>query len=123
MGVRGGDTQKALGQLPPPLPSRGWNGAGRWRDSSVRRFKFRPDQTRRLGPSPSQPDGEELVGAIADHIIISPHLPGGTGLWWGGLGGTATQLQLGLLIHEKVFGGLKALFHSVCVCVCERVQR
>lgn len=30
----------------------GWNEAGRWLDLSVHRFKFRPDQTRRLGPRP-----------------------------------------------------------------------
>ncbi|CAB1413262.1 unnamed protein product [Pleuronectes platessa] len=48
----------------------GWNEAGRWLDSSVHRFKFRPDQTRSFGPR-GQP-----ARTITDHIIISPYLHG-----------------------------------------------
>lgn len=62
----------------------GWNEAGRWLDLSVHRFKFRLDQTRRLGPRPRSQPASSSRKPIADRIIISPHLSGG--------GREATQL-------------------------------
>lgn len=57
----------------------GWNEAGRWLDLSVHRFKFRLDQTRRLGPRPRSQPASSSRKPIADRIIISPHLLGGGG--------------------------------------------
>lgn len=49
----------------------GWNEAGCWLDSSVHRFKFRLDQTWRLGPR-SQPANEELVEVPLPTALPSP---------------------------------------------------
>lgn len=51
-----------------------WNEAGRWRDSSIHRFKFRPDQTGRLSPGPHSRTQEDFLEARAQHVVMCAHL-------------------------------------------------